>query len=186
MQDEQLQCQQFERSGDEDASLGIYASTDSAPAMPATTTTTASCENPAPAPPPPKQPRLRLAFSNAEAEASGLGRAVAAPEGECEPHDRLFEFQASCPRCAQRLGSGSDFCMYSYNAPAPALSTLVSLCSARSVETRMTMLSIPHFGQVLLMATACERCGFREKEVKCTPSRFYSSFGIGRPPDQPH
>ena len=34
------------------------------------------------------------------------------------------------------------------------------------VETRMKLVDVPHFKQVVIMATNCDYCGFRSNEVK--------------------
>ena len=34
-------------------------------------------------------------------------------------------------------------------------------------ETRMHMLDIPYFKQVVIMSTNCEHCGYKSNEVKC-------------------
>jgi len=34
------------------------------------------------------------------------------------------------------------------------------------VETRMKMVDVPHFKQVVIMASNCEYCGFKSNEVK--------------------
>ncbi|KAJ1728138.1 nucleolar zinc-finger protein, partial [Coemansia biformis] len=41
-----------------------------------------------------------------------------------------------------------------------------SSCNARC-ETRMQMVDIPHFQQVIIMSTTCESCGYKSNEVKC-------------------
>jgi len=70
--------------------------------------------------------------------------AAANPEAEEEKKkedinidvDEVMHFDASCPSC---------------KAP----------CS-----TRMHMLNIPHFKEVVIMATTCDKCGYKSNEVK--------------------
>ncbi|KAJ2338057.1 nucleolar zinc-finger protein, partial [Coemansia sp. RSA 2618] len=41
-----------------------------------------------------------------------------------------------------------------------------SSCNAPG-DTRMQMVDIPHFQEVIIMSTTCEHCGFKSNEVKC-------------------
>ncbi|KAJ2449760.1 nucleolar zinc-finger protein [Coemansia sp. RSA 2336] len=41
-----------------------------------------------------------------------------------------------------------------------------SSCNA-PCETRMQMVDIPHFQEVIIMSTTCESCGYKSNEVKC-------------------
>ncbi|KAJ2778507.1 nucleolar zinc-finger protein, partial [Coemansia javaensis] len=47
--------------------------------------------------------------------------------------------------------------------------TFPSNCSSCNVpcETRMQMVDIPHFQQVIIMSTTCDSCGYKSNEVKC-------------------
>ncbi|KAG8220852.1 putative zinc-finger protein, partial [Butyriboletus roseoflavus] len=51
-------------------------------------------------------------------------------------NDEIFEFPGICPRCG------------------------------RALVTRMKKVSIPYFKDTLIMSTNCERCGYRDNEVK--------------------
>ncbi|KAJ2764680.1 nucleolar zinc-finger protein [Coemansia nantahalensis] len=52
---------------------------------------------------------------------------------------------------------------------AKEIMTFPSNCSSCSVrcETRMQMVDIPHFQEVIIMSTTCENCGYKSNEVKC-------------------
>ncbi|KAJ2613555.1 nucleolar zinc-finger protein [Coemansia sp. RSA 1365] len=41
-----------------------------------------------------------------------------------------------------------------------------SSCNA-PCDTRMHMVNIPHFQEVIIMSTTCDKCGFKSNEVKC-------------------
>ncbi|PIA14174.1 zf-ZPR1-domain-containing protein [Coemansia reversa NRRL 1564] len=41
-----------------------------------------------------------------------------------------------------------------------------SSCNA-PCDTRMQMVNIPHFQEVIIMSTTCDKCGFKSNEVKC-------------------
>ncbi|KAJ1769259.1 nucleolar zinc-finger protein [Coemansia sp. RSA 1813] len=41
-----------------------------------------------------------------------------------------------------------------------------STCNA-PCDTRMQMVDIPHFQEVIIMSTTCEQCGYKSNEVKC-------------------
>ncbi|KAJ2711890.1 nucleolar zinc-finger protein [Coemansia spiralis] len=52
---------------------------------------------------------------------------------------------------------------------ANEIMTFPSNCSSCNVrcETRMQMVDIPHFQEVIIMSTTCESCGYKSNEVKC-------------------
>jgi len=50
--------------------------------------------------------------------------------------EEVFSFHSNCPSC----GTG--------------------------IETRMHLVEIPHFREVIIMATSCDHCGYRTNEVK--------------------
>lgn len=58
------------------------------------------------------------------------------PEEEFELKDQVHVFPGSCSRCYTEC------------------------------ETRMHMIDIPHFKEVIIMSTACDECGYRSNEVK--------------------
>lgn len=39
-------------------------------------------------------------------------------------------------------------------------------CSSNACETNMQIVDIPFFNEILIMATTCEKCGFKSNEVK--------------------
>jgi len=59
-------------------------------------------------------------------------------DGDEIVENQVYSFPAACPGCAAQEG-----------------------CT-----TNMKMVSIPHFKQVVIMSTVCERCGYRSNEVK--------------------
>ncbi|KAJ2626166.1 nucleolar zinc-finger protein, partial [Coemansia sp. RSA 1290] len=52
---------------------------------------------------------------------------------------------------------------------AKEILTFPANCSSCNVpcETRMQMVDIPHFQEVIIMSTTCESCGYKSNEVKC-------------------
>ncbi|KAK9472311.1 ZPR1 zinc-finger domain-containing protein [Dipodascopsis tothii] len=81
-------------------------------------------------------------FRTAEQNA-GLGLSNAAEEDEPveEPageltNDEVHSFQATCPSCLRRC------------------------------DTKMKLVDIPHFKEVVIMSTACDHCGYKSNEVK--------------------
>ncbi|XP_046353050.2 zinc finger protein ZPR1-like isoform X1 [Haliotis rufescens] len=60
----------------------------------------------------------------------------AAESGQAVSKDEVIEFQSNCPNC---------------QAPS---------------STKMKMVDIPHFKEVVIMATNCDACGYRDNEVK--------------------
>jgi zinc finger protein len=69
-------------------------------------------------------------------EQIGLPVEDAPPEDEFDLGEQVHVFHGNCSRC---------------NAPS---------------ETRMHMLDIPHFKEVIIMATDCDACGYKNNEVK--------------------
>uniref|UniRef100_A0A8C6RFP1 Zinc finger protein ZPR1 n=1 Tax=Nannospalax galili TaxID=1026970 RepID=A0A8C6RFP1_NANGA len=72
-------------------------------------------------------------------QAEMLGLQAEAPEEKLEEEDlrnEVLQFNTNCPEC---------------NAPA---------------QTNMKLVQIPHFKEVIIMATNCENCGHRTNEVK--------------------
>lgn len=72
-------------------------------------------------------------------QAEMLGLHAEAPEEKAEEEDlrnEVLQFNTNCPEC---------------NAPA---------------QTNMKLVQIPHFKEVIIMATNCENCGHRTNEVK--------------------
>ncbi|KAI5943269.1 zinc finger protein ZPR1 isoform X1 [Manis javanica] len=68
-----------------------------------------------------------------------LGLQAEAPQGKPQEEDlrnEVLQFNTNCPEC---------------NAPA---------------QTNMKLVQIPHFKEVIIMATSCEHCGHRTNEVK--------------------
>ncbi|XP_067676893.1 zinc finger protein ZPR1-like [Haliotis asinina] len=59
-----------------------------------------------------------------------------AKNGEAVSNDEVMEFRSNCPNC---------------QAPS---------------DTKMKMVNIPHFKEVVIMATNCDACGYRDTEVK--------------------
>ncbi|KAJ1826742.1 nucleolar zinc-finger protein [Coemansia sp. RSA 2599] len=47
--------------------------------------------------------------------------------------------------------------------------TFPANCSSCNLpcDTRMQMVNIPHFQEVIIMSTTCEKCGYKSNEVKC-------------------
>lgn len=99
----------FDRSAEEDARLGVSAV---APEEAAAGTGVASTDSSAAVPPPSKLPRLSghsiftAVSGDAGSPAVSTSTAGAGADAESEPHD-LFTFQAVCPRCAQKSVSFS-------------------------------------------------------------------------------
>ncbi|KAJ2143874.1 nucleolar zinc-finger protein [Coemansia sp. RSA 353] len=52
---------------------------------------------------------------------------------------------------------------------ANEIMTFPANCSSCNMpgDTRMQMVDIPHFQEVIIMSTTCEHCGFKSNEVKC-------------------
>lgn len=78
-------------------------------------------------------------YSRTPQQAEMLGLQAEAPEEKSEEEDlrnEVLQFNTNCPEC---------------NAPA---------------QTNMKLVQIPHFKEVIIMATNCENCGHRTNEVK--------------------
>lgn len=73
---------------------------------------------------------------------SAEGQDEQAPAAEDAPIDKqeVFHFDTSCPACQ------------------------------RPAETRMHLIEIPYFKEVLIMATSCDACGYKTNEVKSSGS----------------
>lgn len=82
--------------------------------------------------------KLRYRRSAEQQEALGLQASQVEPESEAneELDPSLFVFTDSCPGCGQPC------------------------------DTRMHPTDIPHFKEVIIMATVCDRCGYKSSEVK--------------------
>lgn len=90
---------------------------------------------------PDKDPNLELKTykrSNSQDEDIGIFPAEDKDESHTEEvsNDEVLEFKVNCPGC---------------NAP---------------ISTRMKTVNIPHFKEVIIMATTCDACGFKSNEVK--------------------
>lgn len=78
-------------------------------------------------------------YNRTPQQAEMLGLQAEAPEEKSEEEDlrnEVLQFNTNCPEC---------------NAPA---------------QTNMKLVQIPHFKEVIIMATNCENCGHRTNEVK--------------------
>lgn len=52
-----------------------------------------------------------------------------------------------------------EYEVHSFSMPCPN-------CSSKDCETKMRPTKIPHFKEVIVMATLCESCGYRTNEIK--------------------
>jgi zinc finger protein len=86
---------------------------------------------------PNNDPQMTVKFYNRTKEMNEqIGLPAEEPEEEFDLEEQVHVFPGNCSRC---------------NAPS---------------ETRMHMLDIPHFKEVIIMATDCEKCGYKSNEVK--------------------
>lgn len=51
------------------------------------------------------------------------------------------------------------------------------ICSNETLMEKMTTVTVPHFGEVVLLTLQCEKCGFKHSDIICTaerpPSRYF-------------
>lgn len=89
---------------------------------------------------PSTDPEMKVTYyKRTKEQCEALGLAVEMepdPEPKFNARDEVLQFPANCPNC---------------NAPC---------------TTNMKLVNIPHFKEVVIMATDCDACGFRENEVK--------------------
>ncbi|XP_076927077.1 uncharacterized protein LOC143590505 [Bidens hawaiensis] len=89
-----------------------------------------------------------------------------ASEASVDPHGSVG---AVAGRRAIAQGSSSEFAeaLFRYTAPEEVM-TFPSTCGACSVscETRMFLTKIPYFQEVIVMASTCDACGYRNSELK--------------------
>jgi zinc finger protein len=85
---------------------------------------------------PSKDPQMTVTFYNRTKEMNEQLGLAPEPEEEFALENQVHVFPGNCSRC---------------NAPS---------------ETRMHMLDIPHFKEVIIMATDCDQCGYKSNEVK--------------------
>lgn len=93
-------------------------------------------ENPQAPGPDPFMSVRRYQRSSEQDSALGILAATTSEPGEQDLHDDVLGFATNCSEC---------------QAPC---------------ETRMKLTQVPHFKEVVIMATTCERCGHRTNEVK--------------------
>nr|XP_043606472.1 zinc finger protein ZPR1 homolog [Erigeron canadensis] len=83
-----------------------------------------------------------------------------------EPHGSVGAVAA---RRAIAQGSSTEFteALFRYSAPEEVM-TFPSTCGACAVrcETRMFVTNIPYFQEVIVMASSCDACGYRNSELK--------------------
>ncbi|KAF2804920.1 zf-ZPR1-domain-containing protein [Mytilinidion resinicola] len=112
--------------------------------------------------------RHEYARTPAQNEAIGLGGGdeEEAAEGDAPPSEIRPEYQASqmyphMPAAGTNNVDDDEIeenQVYSFPATCPG-------CT-KPCATKMKMVNIPHFKQVVLMSTVCEYCGYRSNEVK--------------------
>lgn len=89
---------------------------------------------------PSADPEMKVTYyrrTKEQCEALGLAMDMEPdPEPEFDAKDEVLSFPANCPNC---------------NAPC---------------KTNMKLVDIPHFKEVVIMATNCDACGYRDSEVK--------------------
>lgn len=59
------------------------------------------------------------------------------------------------------------------------------ICNSKSLTEKMTTVTVPHFGEILLLILQCKKCGFKHSDIFCvterSPSRY--SLHVERPQD---
>ncbi|XP_076904560.1 uncharacterized protein LOC143560038 [Bidens hawaiensis] len=87
-------------------------------------------------------------------------------EASVDPHGSVG---AVAGRRAIAQGNSSEFAeaLFRYTAPEEVM-TFPSTCGACAVscETRMFLTKIPYFQEVIVMASTCDACGYRNSELK--------------------
>nr|GEU58927.1 zinc finger protein ZPR1-like [Tanacetum cinerariifolium] len=92
--------------------------------------------------------------------------AVSSSQGTVEPHGSVG---AVAGRRAIAQGNTVEFseALFRYSAPEEVM-TFPTTCGACAVscETRMYVTNIPYFREVIVMASTCDGCGYRNSELK--------------------
>ncbi|KAL2627729.1 hypothetical protein AAZV13_07G189400 [Glycine max] len=94
------------------------------------------------------------------------GEAVTADQVRREPHGSIGA-TAGHRAIAQSNSSEIAEALFRYTAPEEVM-TFPSSCGAcaASCETRMFVTNIPYFQEVIVMASTCDSCGYRNSELK--------------------
>ncbi|KAF5767799.1 putative Zinc finger, ZPR1-type [Helianthus annuus] len=112
-------------------------------------------------------PSLSIEFyERTHEQDTSLGYAFESSEASVEPHGSVG---AVAGRRAIAQGSSPEFAeaLFRYTAPEEVM-TFPSTCGACAVscETRMFLTKIPYFQEVIVMASTCDACGYRNSELK--------------------
>ncbi|KAK6645786.1 hypothetical protein PHAVU_L001601 [Phaseolus vulgaris] len=120
---------------------------------------------------PEQQASLGYLVDSAQAEgthvdAPGGGEAVTTDQVRREPHGSVGA-TAGHRAIAQSNSAEIAEALFRYTAPEEVM-TFPSTCGAcaASCETRMFVTNIPYFQEVIVMASTCDACGYRNSELK--------------------
>ncbi|KAK8470599.1 hypothetical protein PHAVU_003G000304 [Phaseolus vulgaris] len=120
---------------------------------------------------PEQQASLGYLVDSAQAEgthvdAPGGGEAVTTDQVRREPHGSVGA-TAGHRAIAQSNSAEIAEALFRYTAPEE-VTTFPSTCGAcaASCETRMFVTNIPYFQEVIVMASTCDACGYRNSELK--------------------
>ncbi|XP_020976764.1 zinc finger protein ZPR1 [Arachis ipaensis] len=99
-------------------------------------------------------------------EAQAGGNAVVTDQVRGEPHGSVGA-TAGHRAIAQSSSSEIAEALFRYTAPEEVM-TFPSTCGACATkcETRMFVTNIPYFQEVIVMASTCDSCGYRNSELK--------------------
>ncbi|KAJ2726337.1 nucleolar zinc-finger protein [Coemansia sp. Benny D115] len=105
-----------------------------------------------------REQMIQLGMINPDAEAEAEAEAVNQPE--VKPHFNMRDEMKAAEKVMQAAREASQ---------VNEVLTFPSNCSSCNVpcETRMQMVDIPHFQEVIIMSTSCDSCGYKSNEVKC-------------------
>ncbi|KAK1375687.1 zinc finger protein ZPR1-like [Heracleum sosnowskyi] len=116
----------------------------------------------------PSQPEEDGGQAPAEGTDNGVARVIREPHGSVGA-------RAGRRAIAQGAGTEISDALFRYSAPEEVM-TFPSTCGtcAVSCETRMFVTKIPYFQEVIVMASTCDACGYRNSELKaggCIPAK---------------